>query len=55
MGTMLRLPGGAGVGGGTGKDPCGRGRHIDAPVFASEGTSQYELFGYGYLMMLIYG
>jgi hypothetical protein len=48
----LRLPGGAGVGGGTGKALCGRGRHIGAPVFASEGASQYELFGYGCLMML---
>ena len=37
---VLHLPGGAGVGGGLGKDFCGRGRHIGAPVFASEGTSQ---------------
>ena len=50
---MLRLPGGAGAGGGTGKAFCGRGRHIGAPVFASEGTLHHELFGYGYLIMLV--
>ncbi len=51
---VLHLPGGDGGGGGTGKDLCGRGRHIGAPVIASEGTLQYEVFGYGYLMMLRY-
>ncbi len=52
---VLHLPGGAGGGAGTGKVLCGSGRHIGAPVFASEGTLQYEVFGYGYSIMLRYG
>jgi hypothetical protein len=36
---------GAGFGGGTGKDFCGRGRHIGAPVLASEGTWQCVVLG----------
>jgi hypothetical protein len=45
MGRVLHVPDGAGAEGGTGEDLCGRGRHIGAPVFASEGTSQCLVFG----------
>lgn len=35
-----------------GKKHRGSGRHIGALVFASEGTSQYAVFGYGNLIVL---
>jgi hypothetical protein len=47
------IPVGRAEGGGTGKCSFGRGRHSGMPVFASEGTSQYVVFGYGNLIFLV--
>jgi hypothetical protein len=46
------IPGGGGLAGGVGKVSCGRGRHNGMPVFASGGTSQRVVLGYGCLILL---
>ena len=49
---MWAIPGDSCEAGKVENNAAGRGRHIGTSVCASTGTSQYVLFGYGYLIML---